>query len=182
MKLVEPSLEFEVSYRGYIAELGDCVRIPFTLTYPFDPFSDLVQTLMDQSRGIGVREGFVANSTFWLLQDQQILGVSNLRHGLTPSLERIGGHIGFGVRPSQRKKGVGTQLLRLTLMEASRRGLTRVLLTCDQDNLGSAGVIKANSGSLENEILNADTGKWIQRYWIDIAPWGGIDESEYEGF
>ena len=170
MELVEPTVDFEASYRSYLLELGSDERIPFPLTYPHDPFDDLVQMLLNQSRGIGLRDGFVPNSTFWLVRGGEIVGVSNLRHALTPALTNIGGHIGFGVRPSVQRQGVGTKLLRLTLVRAAELGLSRVLLTCDKDNLGSAAIIKANSGQLENEIEDPDTGKPVERYWIDICP------------
>lgn len=169
MKLIEPSEELEASYRDYIVELGDTLRVPFSLNYSADPFFALIERLVNQSRGIGIREGFVPNSSFWLVHDGQLLGVSNLRHSLTPSLASTGGHIGFGVRPSVQRTGVGTQLLRLTLERAAMRGLSRVLLTCDADNFGSAGVIKANSGRLENEVIDSATGKCVQRYWIDVG-------------
>jgi len=140
MELIEPNVNFEASYRDYIAELDDAVRVPFPLSYQHDPFSDLVQMLVNQSRGIGLRDGFVPNSTFWLVHGAEILGVSNMWHSLTPSLTDIGGHIGFGVRPSVQRSGIGTKLLDLTLVPAGRLGLSRVLLTCDRENLGSVGV------------------------------------------
>jgi len=166
MKLVSPSEIYEASYCDYLAELGEAVRVPYPLTYSHEPFSELVQKLLDQSRGIGVAEGFVPNSSFWLVEGLRIVGVSNLRHSLTPALEVVGGHIGFGVRPSVRQNGVGTELLRQTIDEAFRLGLRRLLLTCDKENVGSAGVIVANQGVLENEVVDAETGRITQRYWI----------------
>ena len=170
MKLIEPSVDFEASYCSYLEELGDEIRIPFPLSFPHEPFADLVQMLVDQSQGNFLLEGFVPNSTFWLVEGEEIMGVSNLRHKLTPSLEKVGGHIGFGVRPSARKKGVGTKLLGCTLECAATLGLSRVLLTCDKTNLGSAGVIRANGGKLEDEYKDQETGRTVQRYWIEIDP------------
>lgn len=170
MKLVKPSAHFEASYHDYVKELEHvAARIPFVLTYPAHPFSELVQNLLNQSRGDGVREGFVPNSTFWLIDDDEVLvGVSNLRHSLTESLLHIGGHIGFGVRPSRFRQGIGTQLLALTLRRAADIGLRRVLLTCDRSNIGSAGVITANHGQLEDEVIDSETGNTVRRYWIEI--------------
>jgi len=167
MRLVEPAATYEASYRAYLADLGDAERISCPLRYSSNPFEQLIQNLLGQSCGLGVAEGFVSNSTFWLLSaDANIVGVSNLRHSLTPSLEKIGGHIGFGVRPSEQRKGNGTELLRLTIQQAIRIGLTRLLLTCDKNNIGSASVIIANNGILENECVEPQTGKVVQRYWI----------------
>jgi len=169
MHLVEPSMAYEASYRTYLVELGDAQRIPYPLTYPSDPFDQLLQKLHDQSRGEGVAKGFVPNSTFWLVSDSDLIGVSNLRHSLTPSLRKIGGHIGFGIRPSARRKGYGTELLRLTIEQAVRIGLPRLLLTCDKENTASARVITANCGMLENEIMEPPASRVTQRYWIDVC-------------
>jgi len=162
MQLVEPSSAYEASYRAYLVELGDAQRIPYPLCYPSEPFDQLIQNLLGQSRGVGIAEGFVPNSTY-------IVGVSNLRHALTPSLENVGGHIGFGVRPSEQRKGNGTELLRLTIEQAISIGLTRLLLTCNKDNVGSARVITANNGTLANEFMEPQTGKVVQRYWIEAG-------------
>jgi predicted acetyltransferase len=170
MKLVEPNAAFEATYHDYVTELTNVpARIPFVLTYPAHPFSDLVQNLLNQSRGIGVRQGFVPNSTFWLIDDDEVLvGVSSLRHSLTESLLHRGGHIGFGVRPSWFRQGIGTQLLALTLRRAADVGLKRVLLTCDKDNVASAAVITAHQGQLDNEVVDTDNGNTVQRYCIDV--------------
>jgi len=76
MKLVEPNVDFEASYLDYIAEIGDGVRIPFPLAYPHEPFHVLVRMLADQSRGTGLRDGFIPNSTFWLIEDRDSVAAS----------------------------------------------------------------------------------------------------------
>lgn len=167
MKLITPSIVYEASYLNYLEELGDEVRVPFPLDYLHEPFSRLVKKLNDQSKGIGLQEGFVANTTYWLIDEEQIVGVSNLRHKLTPALELHGGHIGYGVRPSAQRNGFGTELLRLTLREAFARGIKRTLITCSQDNLGSIGVIQANGGVYEGESIEEATSIVVQRYGID---------------
>ena len=78
-----------------------------------------------------------------------------------------GGHIGDGIRPSERRKGYATLMIKLALEECKKRGINRVLMTCDKDNIGSAKSIMNNGGVLENEIIGED-GKTIQRYWINI--------------
>jgi predicted acetyltransferase len=168
MELVKPSNEYEVSYISYLAELGDEPRIPFPLTFPCQPFSELVIRLAAESQGVGLPEGFVANSTYWLVRGDRILGVSNLRHSLNPALMQCGGHIGYGVRPTEQGRGVGKEILRLTLLKARSRGIVRVLLTCDQSNAASRGVILANGGVLENEVADPHAGRATLRYWIDL--------------
>lgn len=169
MHLVSPSLEFEATYLSYLAELGDLPRIPLPLTFPAQPFSALVNRLNDASQGVGLPDGFVAHSTYWLMDEGQLLGVSNLRHALTPALQQCGGHIGYGVRPSAQGRGVGKELLRQTLRQAQSMGLARVLLTCAKDNVASSRVILANDGVLEDEIVDPQTGRDSLRYWIDVT-------------
>ena len=114
-------------------------------------------------------EGKVPDSVFFLLDDERdrLLGAVNIRHYLNDALLREGGHIGDGIRPSERRKGYGTELLRLALAECRRLGIDRVLVTCSKDNIGSAKAIRRNGGVLENEFLNED-GEIEQRYWITL--------------
>lgn len=134
-----------------------------------DRFSEYVRQLDEASRGVGQEAGLVPQTTFWLVRDHTVIGVSRLRHHLTPDLEREGGHIGYDIRPSERRKGYGTRLLALTLEKARELGLRRVLVTCDTDNIGSARIIQKNGGRLEDETVSADSGKPVSRYWIDLS-------------
>ena len=96
------------------------------------------------------------------------LGVSKLRHTLTPALEDAGGHISYRIRPDERGKGYGTLILALTLPHARDLGLARVLLTCDADNIRSARVIMANGGVLTSEGHSPLRGARVCRYWIAL--------------
>jgi predicted acetyltransferase len=107
-------------------------------------------------------------TSFWVVCADHVLAVSRLRHRLTPTLEHIGGHIGYAVRPSARRQGVGTQLLALTLAEARALGLSRLLITCDLSNRGSARVIEGNGGMLEGEWLVPGHPESIARYCITL--------------
>jgi predicted acetyltransferase len=109
----------------------------------------------------------VPTSQFWLVEAGRILGSSRLRHRLTPELEHEGGHIGYDVRPSARRTGLGTILLRLTLVRAWALGFARVRITCDADNIGSIRVIERNGGILEAEVPSVRRGVQIRRYWIE---------------
>lgn len=104
---------------------------------------------------------------FGLDTDRNIfVGAVNIRHYLNDRLLLDGGHIGDGVRPSERRKGFATEMIRLALEECKKLGITKVLMVCDKDNIGSAKSIIKNNGVLENEILV--DGVIEQRYWIDI--------------
>lgn len=114
------------------------------------------------------KDGLVPDSTFFCLDEERniFVGAVNIRHYLNEKLLLNGGHIGDGVRPSERRKGIATQMIRLALFECKRLGITDVLMVCDKDNIGSAKSIINNGGILENEI-NVN-GTVEQRYWIHI--------------
>ena len=118
-----------------------------------------------------VKEGtekLVPDSTFFCLDEDRdiFVGAVNIRHYLNEALLRDGGHIGDGVRPSERRKGIATKMIRLALDEWRKLGIDRVLMVCDKDNIGSAKSIMSNGGILENEITVE--GVVEQRYWIEL--------------
>ena len=113
-------------------------------------------------------EELVPDSTFFCLDTEQdiFVGAVNIRHRLNDRLLLDGGHIGDGVLPSQRRRGVATRMIALALEECKKLGIERVLMVCDKDNIGSARSIRRNGGVLENEV-EVD-GVVEQRYWIDL--------------
>lgn len=165
MQLVMPSAVYEASYRAYIEELGDEERYPFPLDFDHQNFSALLAKLDDFRQGINLPEGFVASTTFWLVDDQELVGVANLRHELNERIRHAGGHIGLGIRPSRRGKGLGILLLQLTLERARAMGITPIHVHCYKANVASAQMILANHGRLTSEI--DDASGVIQRYLVD---------------
>lgn len=99
-------------------------------------------------------------------RDQKIIGSIQLRHSLSEKLKQYGGHIGYGIRPSERRMGYGTEQLALVLKKAKELSIPQVMISCDKDNPGSAKVIKNNGGVLQWEGLYKPTEKIIQIYWI----------------
>lgn len=112
-------------------------------------------------------ENIVTSTTFFCLDEDRniFVGAVNIRHDLNEQLRRNGGHIGDGVRPSERRKGYATAMIGLALAECRKLGIEKVLMVCDKDNIGSAKSIMNNGGVLENEIETNGTVE--QRYWID---------------
>jgi len=127
-----------------------------------------IRGISDAARGINLLPGRVPYTTFWLASGRRLIGRSSIRHQLTPDLEHEGGHIGYDIRPSERRKGYGTLILRLTLDEARRLGISRALLTCDSDNVASAKIIEKNGGKFQDEGVSKRSGKLITRYWIEL--------------
>lgn len=113
-------------------------------------------------------EGLVPDSTFFCLDTDQnrFVGAVNIRHYLNNALLLNGGHIGDGVRPTERRKGVATCMIALALEECRKLGLDHVLMVCDRNNIGSAKSIINNGGVLENEVVV--DGVTEQRYWIQL--------------
>ena len=113
--------------------------------------------------------GLVPDSTFFCLDEERdiIVGAVNIRHYLNESLLLNGGHIGDGVRPSERRKGIATKMIALALDECKKLGITKVLMVCDKENIGSSKSIQNNGGVLENEI--EVNGVVEQRYWIELV-------------
>lgn len=113
--------------------------------------------------------GLVPDSTFFCLDEERniIVGAVNIRHFLNEALLLNGGHIGDGVRPSERGKGIATKMIALALDECRRLGIGKALMVCNKDNIPSAKTIQKNGGILENEV-EVD-GVIQQRYWIDLT-------------
>ncbi len=115
------------------------------------------------------KDGLVPDSVFFLLDVERniLLGAVNIRHDLNDYLLQYGGHIGDGIRPSERGKGYATEMIRLALIECKRLGIDKVLMVCDKSNVASARTIIKNGGILENEFTDED-GEINQRYWISL--------------
>lgn len=113
-------------------------------------------------------ERLVPDSTFFCLDTDRniVVGAVNIRHFLNEPLLLNGGHIGDGVVPSERRKGIATAMIGLALAECKKLGIDKVLMVCDKDNICSAKSIINNGGVLENEVVV--DGVTEQRYWIDI--------------
>jgi predicted acetyltransferase len=108
--------------------------------------------------------GIVPATFYWWVHGHEYLGRLSIRHSLTPWLLDFGGHIGYVVRPSARKQGHATSMLRAALPEAARLGIDPALVTCDDTNIGSRRVIERNGG-----ILDDQRGRKL-RYWVPTNP------------
>ena len=169
ISLQRPSTRYKDAYLDLIQEYRDSEEalIPWVLTLNPIPFEAFVETLHQQEKGFDLPPGYLPGSTFWLVKDERkILGAINIRHGLNDELRRVGGHIGYGIRPSERRKGYATLMLRLGLEEARKLGISKALLTCGKSNIASATVMRNNGAVLDSE--DHVDGRDIQRYWITL--------------
>lgn len=168
MRLVYPSEKYLDSYeearKEYVKHKVD--------TYFFDDRKevDIVKKYYNNRNGINLKEGYVPATTYWLVDKGEFIGEISIRHRLNDQLLKRGGHIGYGVRYSKWGQGFGTKMLAMALKKAKRMGLNKVLVTCNEDNIGSARVIEKNGGVFENVIKVEHDGKLTptKRYWIEL--------------
>ena len=115
-----------------------------------------------------VPKGLVPSSTYLGIRekDNYIVGMIDIRHYLNEYLTEAGGHIGYGVRKTERNKGYAKQMLKLALEKCKKLKIKRVLITCDEDNIASEKVILSANAKLE-DIRNVD-GENKKRFWIDL--------------
>jgi|Napbiome12C3dose_1001474.scaffolds.fasta_scaffold00001_315 predicted acetyltransferase len=169
MQLVLPSVKYQKSYLEALEEAKDETGVTVLIKpEPKQTFEQFVRCKIEQAKGLNLPEGFVPTTELWLIDKEEFIGRVSIRHRLTENLLRLGGHIGYYIRPSKRKMGYGKMILKLALKEAKKLGIFKALVTCDDTNLGSAKIIEANGGILENKVDNGRDNPLKRRYWIKI--------------
>ncbi|MBD2868286.1 GNAT family N-acetyltransferase [Paenibacillus arenilitoris] len=168
--LVKPAAALKEAYLPFYREWVESGEdmVPWVISRDPEDFDGMVRFLLEQESGAGVQDGWVTNSTYWLVtEEKRIVGAVNIRHSLTEHLFNCGGHIGYGIRPSDRRKGYATKLLSLALEEARKLGIDKALVVCDATNTASERTIR-NNGGVEDESYIEEDGNVVKRYWIDL--------------
>jgi predicted acetyltransferase len=172
MRLQKASLEPPAGLPHLLEQLGPVGENGFIGTGQptnTETMPSYLQSLVDMDMGLNLRPQWVPMTTFWLVNhEDEIVGVSRLRHRLTPSLLEDGGHIGYYVRPDYRGRGYGKIILTLTLQEARKLDIERALLTVRHDNIPSIRIIETSGGVMEDERTDPD-GVRYRRYWIGLT-------------
>ena len=171
-KLISPSKEFEKEAVEYIQEFQK-YNSEINGVGGLDRYDNYEEWLLKLEKDLDISnipEGKVPANTYFFvrIQDNKIIGMINIRHKLNEFLFNEAGHIGYSIRPTERKKGYGTLMLKLGLEKCRQLNLDKVLITCDKINVASAKVIQSNNGVLENEIFSETFSEIIQRYWISL--------------
>lgn len=105
---------------------------------------------------------------FIRISDNRLVGMTQVRHRFNDYLEKYAGHIGYSVRPSERRKGHAKEMLRMTLPFCREIGLQKVLITCNDGNIGSERTILANGGVYESTIYESNENQSLKRFWITL--------------
>lgn len=174
--LEKPSLERKEEIIDYINEFvkynssinGAGFFAKLTEGYSFEEL--LEKEIKIEKKEYANKIGKCPGKTFLLIRenDNKIVGTINLRWDLNESLLRFGGNIGYGIRPTERRKGYNKINLYLGLIEAKKIGLEKVMLNCDVNNLGSDKTLKALGGDLTRTEINPSNGVLTNTYWFNI--------------
>lgn len=171
IRLVRPAPEHERAVMEYRAEfLRDDDDLAGTAGLRHaESYGVWMQAVLGDEFEETVREGLVQATTFLALceSDEALIGFIQMRHRLNDYLTRFGGHIGYSVRRCERQKGYAKEMLRQALAYAKGLGLSRVLITCNDDNEASQRTILAHGGALEDTSVE-DDGQVVERYWIEL--------------
>jgi predicted acetyltransferase len=133
---------------------------------PGKPWATYLKELEDHRHGCNLPAGHVPGTFLVAAVAQEIVGRTSIRFMLNAFLTERGGHIGYGVLPQHRRRGYATEILRQSLIIARAAGVGRVLVTCDQDNVGSRAVIESCGGVLDS-VVTLDGKPPVLRFWID---------------
>ena len=166
MELVFPTIEHKQAAWDYKQEYIDCGETHIHDSSDFMQADDYESWLEKITRiKTEASHDWVTRSIYFAIVDGKIVGSIAVRHYLNDSLLKSGGHIGYGIRPSERRKGYGTKMLALALEKCREFGIEKALVTCDKVNIASAKTALRNGGVLENEVTE-ENGTIVQRYWI----------------
>ena len=167
MKIIKPSIEYRDTFIDGLKEYQ--LEGGFPTVNAEDrrnKFSEYIDRLSSELiEGYGDKEK-IHLEHLWFVDGKKYIGTVLLRHQLNEDLLNIGGNITYEIRPSERGKGYGKKMLELALLEAKERGLDKVLVTCDEDNIASKKIIEANGGIQDDFFFKEGMRVKKLRYWV----------------
>ncbi|BAH18174.1 GNAT family N-acetyltransferase [Macrococcoides caseolyticum] len=171
LQLIKPSIEYKtdiLSYRADFAVNNEIIHGSSSL-HNFDTFDHWLERIQDGEILDRLPEGFVPSTQFLCInEDQKIVGMIHIRHYLNAYLNNVGGHIGYSVRPDERRQGIAKWMLHQALLFLQTKGAKKALVTCDHNNIASRNTILACRGVYENSIHDTHDDIDVDRYWINL--------------
>lgn len=166
MKLRKPTINDKDKLMDYIQEHHDNGErsISASNMLPMMEYEEWLEKLK-KDETVGELEWGISE-TYILVNDNKVIGMLNIRYNPSDDIAQLYGHIGYGVRPSERRKGMATYMLKEALIKCMEKGLTEVILGCYEDNIGSSKTIVNNGGYLDREDMMED--KVAQYYKIKL--------------
>ena len=163
MKLIVPTMEYDRQIQAfrqeYLEDGGSMDGSSSLRKYP------CTQDWLDQIEPLTAQYIYVRE------EDDTVVGLIQIRQHLNAYLSQYAGHIGYCVRPSERRKGCATRMLAAVLPECMRLGISDVLVCCLVDNVASRKTILRNGGIYESKVQDPRSQQWIERYWIQLSCW-----------
>lgn len=174
--LIRPDLIYAnqiMEYRREFIELSKDENKPIEgggTLQKFDNADEWIEYSKIMEKGEDLPENLVSATQLILIRksDEKMIGLLQIRHSLNEFLKKYGGHIGYSIAPSERKKGYGTKMLNMALPLCRDYDISNVLITCVDGNIGSKKIIMANGGIYENTIYDEMSKKNLERYWINL--------------
>jgi predicted acetyltransferase len=168
LNLVEPSLTYKNPCLDAVREFHAAGEYAVDAEQLGANFEELIARLVVAKEPVNTPSNDLPYETFWPMDGDEWIGKLTLRTTIDAKYLDAGGHIGYEIRPSKRRCGYSTVLLRMGLEKAREWGLHRVLLTCDETNIASRKVIENNGGQSENSVQVEGQTVLKMRYWINL--------------
>ncbi len=177
MTLIEPTLEYAAQIRAYRREFldsGESMDGTGELRRCESPEAWIASCEAGKHPETAPPGRVPATQYLFVREaDRKVVGMLDIRHCFNDFLRQYGGHIGYSVAPSERRRGYATQMLRMALPKCRALGIDRVLITCVRGNEGSRRTILNNGGHYESTVYEPDEGVFLERYWIDVRTASG---------
>lgn len=171
LRLVRPTLQYKEDILKYQQEFNATKEVIHgsSSLHKFEDFDEWFNKVQNSDNLERIPHGMVPATQFLCVNEEnKIVGMVNIRHYLNEYLIQIGGHVGYSVRPNERRKGIAKWMLKESLTFLQEKEVERALITCDVDNIGSRNTILANGGQFESVVHDEYDDIDVERYWIDI--------------
>lgn len=164
--LDKPNKKYQKSFENYVEAYKKAGDDKYFNLYKkaLENFDQYLNYLENCSKGIDLPQGYVATSTFWLIDNNEVAGVVRVRHQEV----EFAGHIGYDISPAYRNRGCGTQILKLAFSEAAKLGIKDVIVTCNISNMYSKKVIEKNNGKLLGTVFDSEENEKLYKYVINM--------------